>query len=152
MNKLQITLKNLTSYTSQADKNNPLVSNANVGWHIDHSLMVINKVLSQLEQSNEKDYKWQFNLKRTIVFFQNEFPVGKAKAPETVKPDQDFKEETTLAFGEKAKAKIESSIHLPTKKNFKHPFFGLLNKKQTLKFLDIHTNHHIKIIKRILEH
>ena len=35
--------------------------------------------------------------------------------------------------------------------NFKHPYFGVLNLKMTKRFLEIHTNHHLKIIKEILQ-
>lgn len=33
---------------------------------------------------------------------------------------------------------------------FTHTLFKQLNKKQTLKFLGLHTNHHLKIVKDIL--
>lgn len=150
-NNLQNSLNELVSFIPNANHLNPDVSNANVGWHIDHSLLVINKILSQLEKSDENDYRWQFNLKRTVVFFQNKFPVGKAKAPEAVKPTEMFDKNKTLIFAEKAKNKILSAHLLHKNKNFKHPFFGLLNTKHTLKFLTIHTNHHIQIINNILK-
>ena len=34
---------------------------------------------------------------------------------------------------------------------FKHPYFGDLNLKKTLWFLNLHTNHHLKIIKDIAD-
>lgn len=32
---------------------------------------------------------------------------------------------------------------------FEHPLFGVLNKKDTMKFLKMHTTHHLKIIQDI---
>jgi hypothetical protein len=34
---------------------------------------------------------------------------------------------------------------------FTHPIFGDLNTEQTFKFLGVHTNHHLKIIKDIVK-
>ena len=34
---------------------------------------------------------------------------------------------------------------------FRHLIFGYLNKKRTIRFLQIHTAHHLKIIKDILK-
>jgi|694.fasta_scaffold01591_7 hypothetical protein len=150
MEKLENTVQQLLSYTKQGNSLNEKVSNANVGWHIDHCLMVLNGVLTQLEKSDENDFKSSFNKNRFIVFLTNKIPKGRAKAPEAVKPTEAFNQEKTAFYGEKAIQKIEASINWPTNKNFKHPFFGLLNKKQTIKFLNIHTNHHLKIIKKII--
>jgi len=33
---------------------------------------------------------------------------------------------------------------------FTHPFFGDLKKKETISFLSIHTEHHLKIIREML--
>jgi len=150
MESLKITIQQLLSKTNQADKLTEKVSNASVGWHIDHSLMVLNKVLSQLENSDEKDYQSSFNKNRFIVFLLNRIPVGKGKAPEAVKPTEIFDQEKTARFGEKALEKNEASANWHKNKNFNHPIFGMLNKKQTLKFLNIHTNHHLKIIIKII--
>ena len=34
---------------------------------------------------------------------------------------------------------------------FKHPLFGNTNKFRVVRFLDTHTNHHLKIVKSILK-
>ena len=34
---------------------------------------------------------------------------------------------------------------------FKHFIFGMLSKKQTLRFLEMHTKHHLKIVRDILK-
>ena len=49
------------------DKKNEAVSQAAVGWHIQHSLMVINTIITSLEKSDTKEYKWKFNFLRTII-------------------------------------------------------------------------------------
>jgi hypothetical protein len=41
--------------------------------------------------------------------------------------------------------KLDKNAH------FQHPFFGILNKKETDNFLALHTKHHLMIIKDILE-
>jgi hypothetical protein len=46
---------------------------------------------------------------------------------------------------------LESFNDLEKNSFFIHPLFKQLNKKQTIKFLKLHTNHHFKIIKDILK-
>ena len=51
---------------------------------------------------------------------------------------------------EKAKENMAMLSILEDNQFFTHPLFKQLNKKQTLKFLKLHTNHHLKIVKDIL--
>lgn len=62
------------------------VSNASIGWHIVHSLKVIEVVINQLEKSNPNEYQSSFNFKKILFFTINKFPRGKARAPKSVQP------------------------------------------------------------------
>lgn len=126
------------------------VSQASVGWHIEHSLLALIKMISAVEHSNPEDYKWKFNAKRTIVLFVNKFPRGRAKAPDAVKPGEVINKDTITPLLSKAKQKVELFEKLSKDKFFTHPVFGDLRVKQARKIIAIHTCHHIKIINDII--
>jgi len=130
---------------------NEAVSQASVGWHIEHSLLALIKMISAVEHSNPADYKQQFNIRRTVVLLLNKFPRGRAKAPEAVKPGEVITEATINPVLAKAKQKAESFEKLNKNKFFTHPVFGDLRVKQARKIIAIHTYHHIKIINDILK-
>ena len=149
MRDLHQPLSELRSFVAQAEKENEKVSAMNFGWHIEHSLLVIVRMIDTLCRSDPKDYKWSFNLPRTIVFMRERFPRGKGKAPEEVKPKQlepvDFD-----AHFQKAENAMERLRAAQPDLYYKHAMFGKLNSKNTSKLLDIHTRHHLRIIKDIL--
>lgn len=150
MNPLLSLLLLLEIYISNLDKRNSKVSNSTIGWQIDHSLLVINGIVEQLEISNPNEYQPKWNFPKFMVFTMGKIPRGKAKAPKVVIP-------THVATQEELKAKLEAAKNNILKLDsfsensfFKHPFFKDLNVKQTEKFLVIHTKHHLKIIQDIL--
>jgi hypothetical protein len=149
MRNIEQQLGKLYTYIEDAHKKNSSVSSANVGWHIQHSLLVINKMVTALIHSDPTQYKWKFNLSRAIVFTINRFPRGKGKAPDTVNPQQTEKIDFDDLFT-KTKEKIEEFKKANPNNFYEHNIFGVLNKKNTLTVMDIHTNHHINIIKDII--
>lgn len=126
------------------------VSQATVGWHLEHSLLAMIKMISAVEHSNPADYKWKFNVGRSFVLLLNKFPRGRAKAPESVRPGEVINKDTITALIVKAKQKAELFETLSEDKFFKHPYFGDLRLKQARRIIAIHTYHHIKIITEIL--
>lgn len=143
-------LKELKSYFTQKDKINTDVSQVDVAWHLAHSLKVINQINKAVGKSNPKEFKSSFNLYRSLFFMLNRFPRGRAKAPKSVRPP----EVISLDFLNELLVETELNLYrfegYDAKAHFTHPYFGQLNKKQTIQFLKLHTRHHLKIIKDIL--
>ena len=149
-NNLATLLDQLENHIQYSESTNFLVSQSTVGWQIEHSLLTINGIITAIQNSNPKEYSWQFSFMKWIILATKKIPRGKAKAPKVVVP----KEGVTIANLEQHLAKAIDAIKALefVSKNhfFKHPYFGNLKKKQTILFLEIHTHHHLKIIRDIV--
>jgi hypothetical protein len=151
MKNLDAILPELANYIADYNQFNHAISEASVGWHIEHSLLVIKQVTATVAQSEPKLYKSKFNIKRFFVFLTKIIPRGKAQAPKVVIPVEEI---TFDSLQESLKNTHQAITYLKDceeNQYFMHPFFGQLNKKQTIKFLAIHTEHHLKIIRDILK-
>jgi hypothetical protein len=150
MNQSHLLISQLENYLVFKNTEKTTVSSSNVGWHIQHSLLVIIKIIESVQQSDPLKFKREFNLNRIIVFAMNGFPRGKAKAPASVLPEEIITEETIIQTMEKANKALAQLSECAPNQYFVHPYFGKLNVKGTHKILKIHTHHHIKIIKDII--
>ena len=142
-------LSALHRYITDEEKLNPAVSSVSTGWHIAHSLLVIIKITEALAHSDPARYAWKFNLPRVLAFTFNRFSRGRARAPESVKPDMSGITDFEALFAQ-ARQSIEKLKNLHPDQHFVHPVFGMLNKKNTFIMLDIHTRHHLGIIRDIV--
>ena len=150
MEKLISQLNEIENLKQFSDKSAPEISEASVGWHLEHSLIIISRILEGLKKSNPKEFKPHFSLPKLLVMTTGYIPRKKAKAPKF-----------TIPSGGEIVQNIENLI-VDIKKNLpeveklnansfvEHPLFGHLNLKQTIKFLSIHTHHHLKIIRDVL--
>ena len=149
--KLILLIKELESYIAVKDKRNDAVSTSDIAWQIDHSLKVFNLVSETLLNSNPELHSSKFNKWRLLCFTIGYFPRGKVKAPKFVRPPEivsieDLELQLKLAY-----QNIENIKSANENAHFKHFIFGVLNKNRTLRFLQLHTNHHLKIIRDILK-
>ena len=147
---LQKELTELEQFIEHAQKNNPSVSSRGVDWHLDHTLMSIIGIIKRLEASSPEDYKANFSLARFFVFTRGSIPRGRGKAPKVVNPEQVRSADELYKQLELAKLAAQRLKELPKNSHFKHPYFGVLNRQNTLRFLQIHTQHHIKIMSDII--
>ena len=150
MKNLEGLLAELESTISQQSILNKSVSEVSVGWHLEHILLSLNGIISRLKRSNPEEFKGAFKMSRFIVFTTGIIPRGRAKAPETVVPKA-FDTESLTAHIAIAKERIKQLDDMNPNFFMEHPFFGHLRKADTIKFLRIHTNHHLKIINDILK-
>ena len=126
------------------------VSQVTIGWHLEHSLLALIKMITAVEQSNAADYKWKFNVSRSVVLALGKFPRGRGKVPDSVKPGVEISIANITGLIAKAKQKVELFETLSKDKFFEHPYFGDLKGKQARRIIAIHTHHHIKIINDII--
>lgn len=151
MKKLENQIKQLATFLPDFERVNSDVSAASVGWHIEHSLLVVKQITATVAQSDPKVYQYKFNFTRFWVYLFNYIPRGKAKAPKVVIPGEGL---NLKALEESVVHAIQAVAYLKgcqKNQHFMHPFFGVLNQQQTIRFLAIHTRHHMKIIKDIMK-
>lgn len=147
--KLDYLLQRIEDYIEKHEVLKSDISKASVGWHLDHSLKVVNAVVKTLQESDPTTYKNNFSFIGKVFFALGFFPRGKAKAPKYVKPPEVILKEDIIKQLEIAKANIKTISSLDNNAYFKHPLFRHINKKRVVRFLVLHTNHHVKIINEI---
>jgi len=149
MEKIVKQLTELASYISQSDRQNGGVSNVNIGWQIDHSLRVMNQVISALLKSNPEEYKPKFNWRKSFIFFTKKIPRGKVRAPKGILSTEEITESSLISSVQLAHKNIGLLENCAPHHFFVHPFFGQVNVRETLVFIEVHTEHHLKIIRDI---
>jgi len=140
----------LTGLINYSEKLNTAVSEKGIDWHLDHSLKVIIRVSGALKKSDPAKYKWRFNLIRSYIYLTNSVPRGRGKAPKYVVAQGEISKADLYDQLAQAQRSLTEMEDLPAQSNFKHLYFGMLDLRMAKKFLKIHTNHHLKIIRDIL--
>lgn len=151
MDKLSKCLNELESKISNSESLNLAISKSSVGWHVEHTLLTINSIIDRLKNSDPNDYKWKFNFPKILVFTINKIPRGRAQSPVSVQPRNNFTIETLKNHLDITKRKLAELQILKPTNYIEHPVFGKLKLKHTIKFLEIHTKHHIDIINDIIK-
>ena len=149
MKKLLSQLEEIENLKSFSNKISPNISDASVGWHLEHSLLVISKIIEGLKISNPENYAPKNSFAKFFVITTGYIPRKKGKAPKITIPKEDFSPENISENINFVKENLHQLNALHPNSYIEHPYFGHLNLKESLKFLKIHTNHHLKIVKDI---
>ncbi len=137
----------LREAVARKNTQNRTISNWSVGQQIEHSANVVTSICKALHKSNPEKYNPKFNFGRSLCLATKWIPRGKGKAPKWVIPNEkELAEETLFGLINEAEENFISIDKLSPKSYFKHGYFGQMNLKQAKKFVEIHSNHHLKII------
>jgi hypothetical protein len=147
--RLESIVNELTTYLPDHQKRNLSISNSTIGWQIEHILLTINQVLKNCEESIDSNYQPKFSIWKLIVFTTKKIPRGKVKAPKIVRPEL-FDKNSLEIHIKQTTENLKIINDLKKNQYFNHPIFGHINKIKMIKFLEIHSNHHLKIIREII--
>ena len=151
MVKLSKRLNELETKISKSESLNLAVSKSSVGWHIEHTLLVVNATIDALKKSDPNKYKRKFNFPKILVFTINKIPRGRAQSPRWLQPTNNSTVEVLKNHFNITKGKLAELQILKANNYIEHPVFGKLNLKPSIRFLEIHTKHHIDIIRDIIK-
>lgn len=143
-------LARLSKMMEYREVTNREVSGASVGWHIDHTLKVINSISGALAKSDPEKYTADENKSRDYVLSKKEIKRGVAESPPHVVPPPIIEPDDLLAQLEKAKKNIVLLKSLHPNSHFRHHVLGTFRRDDAKKFIAIHSKHHLTIINDIL--
>lgn len=151
MNTIQKQLQQIQATIPHLTITNNTISKASVGWHLEHILTTINVIIQAVKKSDASTYKKTFSFPRLMVLTFKKIPRGKAKAPSSVLPQNDITTNSLTNHVALTQQKLAELNNLQLNNYFNHPYFGHINLKPTIKFLAIHTQHHLNIVNDILK-
>ncbi len=144
-------ISSIEEHIEDRDKKNTTVSKVDIAWQLDHMLKTINRITDALEASDPNAYDQSINAMRIMSLTAGYIPRGRAQSPSIVRPPEVIDTESIFAQIDEAKRNIEKLKQLDENSNFDHPVFGQLDKSQSIRFIEVHTNHHLKIVRDILD-
>jgi hypothetical protein len=109
----------------------------------------MNQIIAALIRSTPDEYKPKFNWRKAYVFLTKRIPRGKVNAPKGILPTEEITESSLHSAIELAKENILLLGNCNPNHFFVHPFFGQVNVRETYVFIEVHTEHHLKIIRDI---
>lgn len=130
----------------------PGVSGWSAAEHLDHNLKVALAVLGRLVDEKPIDGLKRLSFIGHLVLMSRFIPRHKVKAPSRVKP--------VLATIDELHAELDALDVLiarvsasdwkgPRAPWVPHPYLGGMDTPQSLRFVTVHTNHHLKIVRDI---
>lgn len=120
-----------------------------VGMHIHHCCLAARAICAALEQSNDPPPRSVRTLLAIFVLWRGRLPKGRARAPEFTLP-RSLTEDELRALIAATESDLVRAAKRPKNSWFAHPVLGPLTRDRALRFVQIHNQHHGRIVRAIL--
>lgn len=132
------------------DRSRSEVSHWTVGQHVLHVLMSANGIIDSLHASPRGQGRERLSLLKFASLTFSHIPRGKAKAPDVVRPQDVVTEHMVRDAYSAFQQRLPGIKDIAKDHWFRHPVFGDLLRDNALRFIEVHSHHHSKIIKDIV--
>lgn len=130
----------------QADTMNKAVSGWSVGEHLEHICTVAAGFAVVLISGRGPKFEATMPDARNMVLVDGHIPRGKIKAPPVASPKGIESAPAYARMLNKTLARLKSAALQPEDRTADHPLLGTFNRNEVLRFLVVHTAHHLSII------
>ncbi len=149
--KVNLQIKEIESFLELEDKLDAEVSNWSIYKQLEHILIVNKNISAAILKGKEPEERKARTPLSYFVLTTGFIPRGKAKAPKIAEP-KSLSQSELKSLLEEVKNNFSKLDNLNLSLVVaNHPYFGGLNSKEWLRFLEVHTNHHLKIVRDIIK-
>ena len=129
----------------------PAVSKWSVGMHVHHVTLAMREVCRSLVASEPPPPRSRFSPLAWAVLTLGRIPRGRAQSPEPALPDDGVGPDELSALLDDCEIWLERAERAAPDQWFRHFAFGVLDRDRTLRFLEVHNRHHLRIVQDILD-
>lgn len=137
---------------------NTQISDWSIGQQLHHigsvNRTVAMSLIKLVQDATDRDADRRATLTGVSVLASGYIPRGRGKAPARLRPSNDLSRGDVVNSINKSRAKVEElnvfGALLKTRMGrIEHPFLGYLKPSQWVRFINVHTEHHLKIVREI---
>jgi len=141
--------RSLLTLKSRFDKRRDEVSGWSVGQHAEHLAMALSAMVVSLVTDRQYEGDTPLSDHKDSVLETGGIPRGAVQAFETAIPGDDDADRIAGALN-KALSRLQRVKNLPPAARVRHPMLGMLDRDESLRFIEVHNDHHRRIIDEIL--
>jgi len=151
VDKLSHQLTELEGFAPSAFVRQASVSKWSVGQQIEHTLIAISGMILALRKEHPGTGSREPNMYRDTVMASKQFPRGQIEAPAISRPSENPSPEFLEKLLLKTRNRVGNPLEISEKATLIHPIMDVMYRDEAIEFMTIHTEHHLVIIREILE-